>query len=268
MFNHRTDPRYRRLRALLQSGELGPVRRVAWTVTDWFRTDAYYASGGWRASWAGEGGGVLLNQCPHNLDLWWWLFGQPSRVRAFCALGRYHPIEVEDDVSAFFEYADGTTGTFVTSTGEAPGTNRLEVAAERGRVVLEGGQLSYWRNETASSEFCRTSQAGFARPEAWEVRLPEARGAGGQHNEIIANFVAAILDGSPLLAPAAEGLHSVELANAMIYSSLQQQTVELPLDPAVYEARLQELIATSKYVKTAPKSNASVASDFGQSFSR
>ena len=267
MFNQRTDPRYRRLRGLLRSGELGAVRRVQWTVTDWFRPHAYYASGGWRASWAGEGGGVLLNQCPHNLDLWWWLFGQPSSVRAFCALGRFHPIEVEDEVSAFFAYPDGTTGVFVTSTGEAPGTNRLEVAAERGRVVLEGGALSYWRNAEATSEFSRRTTGAFARPEAWEVRLPTDEGPGGQHQEILANFVAAIREGTPLLAPAAEGLHSVELANAMILSSLQQQTVQLPLDAGAYEAKLNDLIATSTYVK--PVVTASVAaSDFSQSFGR
>ncbi len=267
MFNQRTDPRYRRLRALLQSGELGAVRRVQWTVTDWFRSHAYYASGGWRASWAGEGGGVLLNQCPHNLDLWWWLFGQPASVRAFCGLGRYHPIEVEDDVSAFLAYPDGTTGVFITSTGEAPGTNRLEIAAEHGRVVLEAGALSYWRNEQATGDFSRTTSGSFARPEAWEVRLPTPTGPGGQHNEILANFVAAITEGKPLLAPATEGIHSVELANAMIYSSLLQQTVSLPLDSVAYEAKLNELIATSTYVKPAP-TTAAVATDFSQSFGR
>ncbi len=267
MFNQRTDPRYQRLRALLQSGELGPVRRVQWTVTDWFRPHAYYASGGWRASWAGEGGGVLLNQCPHNLDLWWWLFGQPQSVRAFCALGRHHPIEVEDEVSAFLAYADGTTGVFITSTGESPGTNRLEIAAERGRVVLEGGSISYWRNAEATSEFSRRTTGTFARPEAWEVKLPAEEGGGGQHQEILANFAAAITQGTPLLAPAAEGIHSVELANAMIYSSLLDQTVRLPLDAAAYEAKLNELIANSTHVKPA-RNGTAVASDFSQSFAR
>ena len=267
MFNQRTDPRYRRLRALLQSGELGAVRRIAWTVTDWFRTHAYYQSGGWRATWAGEGGGVLLNQCPHNLDLWWWLFGQPAKVRAFCGLGRRHPIEVEDEVSAYLEYTDGTTGVFVTSTGEAPGVNRLEVAAERGRVVLEAGTLSYWRNSEPASEFSRQSLQGFARPETWEVRLPADGGAGGQHNEILANFVAAIREGTPLLAPGAEGLHSVELANAMILSSMREKTVSLPMDADEYSRLLDELIATSTYVKPAPTTTAP-ATDFSQSFGR
>ena len=268
MFNQRTDPRYRRLRALLESGELGSVRRIAWTVTDWFRTHAYYASGGWRASWAGEGGGVLLNQCPHNLDLWWWLFGAPARVRAFCALGRHHPIEVEDEVSAFLEYDDGATGTFITSTGEAPGTNRLEVAAERGRVVLENGEFTYWRNAQGSTEFSRTTPHAFARPEAWEVRLPANKdGVGGQHNEILANFAATILRGTPLLAPGAEGIHSVELANAMLLSSFRQETIRLPLDALAYEQKLRELVATSTYVKPAPQV-AAPAGDFSQSFAR
>ena len=267
MFNQRTDPRYRRLRALLQSGELGAVRRVAWTVTDWFRPHAYYASGGWRATWAGEGGGVLLNQCPHNLDLWWWLFGQPSHVRAFCGFGRHHPIEVEDEVSAFLSYPDGTTGTFVASTGEAPGTNRLEVAAEGGRVVLEAGALSYWRNAEPTTTFSRRTLQPFAKPEAWEVKLPQTSEPGGQHNAVLANFAAAIRTGAPLLAPAAEGLHSVELANAMIYSALQQETVTLPMDAAAYEAKLNELIATSTHVKPTATTPV-VAADFSQSFVR
>ena len=123
------------------------LRRINWIITNWFRTAAYYASGGWRATWAGEGGGVLLNQCPHNLDLWQWLFGLPSKVRAHCQVGRYHNIEVEDDVTAFLEYPDGTTGVFITSTGEAPGTNRLEVTGERGRVVIENDRFLFTRTE-------------------------------------------------------------------------------------------------------------------------
>ena len=152
MFNQRTDPYYLKLRELIGNGELGTIRRINWIITNWFRTAAYYSSGGWRATWAGEGGGVLLNQCPHQLDLWHWLFGMPRKVRAFCHIGRYHDIEVEDDVTAYFEYDNGTTGVFITSTGEAPGTDRLEVTAERGRVVIENNRFLYTRNEYSDVE--------------------------------------------------------------------------------------------------------------------
>jgi predicted dehydrogenase len=265
MFNQRTDPFYRRIRAMVHGGELGEVRRVNWTITNWFRTEAYYASGGWRATWAGEGGGVLLNQSPHNLDLFQWIFGMPARVRAFCALGRYHDIEVEDDVTAYLEFPNGTTAVFITSTGEAPGTNRLEIAAERGRLVCEDDTLTFLRNEVATSEFSRTCPTRFDVPPRTEIKIPVA-GHGGQHVEILQNFVDAILDGVPLIAPAAEAIHSVELANAMLYSSLTKQTVELPLDAAAYEQTLKGLVANSSTAKQEVRHPGVV--DFGKSFNR
>jgi predicted dehydrogenase len=249
MFNQRTDPLYAKLRAMIRGGELGALRRIQWTVTDWFRSQAYYRSGGWRATWAGEGGGVLLNQCPHNLDLWQWLFGMPDRVRAFASVGRYHDIEVEDDVTAWFGYRDGTTGVFIASTGEAPGTNRLEVVAEQGRVVIEGGKLAFTRNEIAMSEFSRTTATQFEPPPRAEIVIP-IEGTATQHAGIMTNFVDAILDGAPLLAPAEEGIRSVELANAMLLSAFEDETITLPLDGARYEAWLRGKIAESEAKKT------------------
>jgi predicted dehydrogenase len=263
MFNQRTDPFYAKLRDLIRTGELGVLRRIQWTVTNWFRSEAYYNSGGWRATWAGEGGGVLLNQCPHNLDLWQWLFGMPDSVRAFATLGRYHAIEVEDDVTAYLQYDNGTTGVFITSTGEAPGTNRLEVAAERGRIVLENDRLTFTRNEIPTSEFSRTTRERFAAPPTWQVEIP-IQGRGRQHAGILINFVEAILDGAPLLAPGTEGIHSVELANAMLLSAFEGETVSLPLDGVRYEKWLRLQMAKSK-VKTGVASTAP-ASDFGKSF--
>lgn len=245
MFNQRTDPMYRRLKKLIDDGELGALVRVNWIITNWFRTHQYYASGSWRATWAGEGGGVLLNQCPHQLDLLQWLCGMPSRVRAFCRLGGKHPIEVEDEVTAYLEYANGATGVFVTSTGEAPGTNRLEIAGDRGRVVAENGRLHFTRNEVPAAEFCRTSRDLFASPAVWNCELP-VHGSGGQHVEIIQNFVNSILDSVPLIAPAPEGIRSVELANAVLFSSLRERTVDLPLDGAQYEKTLKGLIRNSR----------------------
>lgn len=249
MFNQRTDPRYRKVRDLVRSGELGEIRRASWTITDWFRTAAYYASGGWRATWGGEGGGVLLNQCPHNLDLYQWILGMPARVTAHIGLGRFHEIEVEDQVTAFLEHPNGATAVFTTTTGEAPGTNRLEIAGDRGKVVVEDGKIVFYRTRGSVQEFLDTDPGSFSTPEVWRCEVPPAPGGGGQHVEILRNFADAILDGTPLIAPAEEGIASVELANAMILSGLQKRTVELPLDAAEYEGVLQGLITDSRHVK-------------------
>jgi predicted dehydrogenase len=264
VLNQRTDPFFLKIRDLVQTGELGEIRRVNWTVTNWFRTEAYYSSSDWRATWRGEGGGVLLNQCLHNLDLLQWIFGMPSRVRAFASLGRYHDIEVEDDVTAYFELPNRATGVLITSTGEAPGTNRLEVAGERGRLVYENDELRFTRNEISMSEFSRASRLGFTAPPTWDVLIPLS-GHGGQHNEILKNFADAILDAASLIAPAREGIRSVELANAILYSALENETIELPLDGAVYQSKLGELIRHSTHTKSVVKSK---ATDFSKSFVR
>lgn len=249
MFNQRTDPSYQKLRELIQNGELGEIQRINWIITDWYRTEHYYSSGGWRATWGGEGGGVLLNQSPHNLDLLQWLFGMPSKITANCQFGRFHNIEVEDAVTALLEYPNGATGVFITTTGEAPGTNRLEVAADHGKVVIENGTFKYTRNEQRVPEHLKTCPTGFDKPKVWNVEIPIKGGTGEQHNGILKNFTNAILHGEKLLAPAAEGIHSVELANAMIYSGFEKKPVDMPLDGTLYEAMLKEKIANSTYVK-------------------
>ena len=267
MFNQRTDPSYIKLRQLIQDGSLGTLRRINWIITNWFRTQFYYNNGGWRATWAGEGGGVLLNQCPHQLDLWQWLFGMPKKVRAFCHIGRYHDIEVEDDVTAYMEYESGATGVFLTSTGEAPGTNRLEVVGDQGKVVIENGTLQFTRNEASMSEFCKTNLSRFDQPSIWNVNIPVSGGCGPQHKGILLNFTAAILDGAELAAPAPEGIHSVELANAMLMSSFEDRTIDLPVDAVAYEKLLKAKIATSSYVKKSSVGNAG-GDDFEKSFRR
>ncbi|MCC5805363.1 MAG: Gfo/Idh/MocA family oxidoreductase [Opitutales bacterium] len=262
MFNQRTDPHYIKLRSLIQEGELGEIRRVVWTITNWFRTYSYYASGGWRATWKGEGGGVLLNQCPHQLDLWQWLFGMPKSLRAFCGIGRYHEIEVEDDVTCYMEYENGCKGVFITTTGEAPGTNRLEITGERGKVVVEPSEhagIRFTRNEVPMTEWSKQTEGGFTRPPTWNVEIPVSGGHGPQHVGILKNFANAILKGEELIAPASEGIRSVELGNAMLHSGFTDATVEFPLDGAAYEKRLKELIANSKFEK---KVEEKIASDF------
>ena len=264
MFQLRTEPRYMKIRKLIQDGELGPIVRTNWIITDWFRTEAYYASGGWRATWKGEGGGVLLNQCLHQLDMLQWLCGMPVRVRGFCQLGRFHNIEVEDNVTIYLEWPNGATGVFVSSTGESPGTNRFEICGTRGKVVLENNKLTFIRNDADMIDFSKTAKTAFARPEIWNVDIP-FENTPAQHATLMQNFVDAILDGTPLLVPGEEGIHSVELANVMLYSSLVNQTIELPMDSAAFEKKLNELIASSKFKKTVRQI---AGDDFTKSFTR
>ncbi len=244
MLNQRTDPRYLRIRKMIQDGELGPLQRITWIITNWFRPQAYYDSGGWRGTWTGEGGGVLMNQCPHQLDLLQWLGGMPSAVRAWCQFGKRHRIEVEDEVTAYLEYPNGATGVFVTGTGEAPGVNRLEVAGDLGRITLDGDRFEWVRNDVSAAEFLRTSKDKFTAPPS-HVEALAVDGPGGQHAGIMQNFVDAILDGAPLIAPGPEGLASVELANAMLLSSVRDRTVRLPLEAAEVKTMLDELIANA-----------------------
>ena len=268
MFNQRTNPVFRKLKDLIDSGETGAVRRIAWQLTDWFRTEFYYASGGWRATWKGEGGGVLLNQCPHNLDLFWWLFGKPDQVTGFCNFGRYHQIEVEDDVTAYFRWNDGKNALFVTSTGESPGVNRLEVACENGLLTVEGNaKLTFRRNRTPVSEFSDKALEAFGAPEVWDVGVPVDSGAGGQHIEILQNFTDAILHDAELISPAPEGLHSIELANATLLSAWENQTVDLPMDAEKYEKELLHRGDTSTFEKRKLDPNLkTTAADFAKSY--
>ncbi|MBC2603139.1 Gfo/Idh/MocA family protein [Puniceicoccus vermicola] len=264
MFNQRTDFRYQKARELIQSGELGEIRRLNWIITDWFRTEHYYKSGGWRATWGGEGGGVLLNQCPHQLDLWQWLFGMPSRVTARCQIGRFHDIEVEDSVTALLEYDSGVQGVFITTTGEAPGVNRLEIVGDRGRLEISGGDtLKYHRNEVPAQKHLGESKTGFEKPSTWDVSIP-TEGGGEQHVGILKNFVGAITGKEKLIAPAIEGIHSVELANAMLLSGFTDKPVQVPIDSAAYAAELKSRIENSTFVKKTVE--AGEASDFSKSF--
>ena len=262
MFQLRVEPRYEKIRALIRNGDLGEITRVNWVNTDWFRGEAYYASSAWRATWKGEGGGVLLNQCLHNLDVLQWLLGMPARVRGFCQLGRFHQIEVEDNVTAYLEWPNQATGVFVSSTGEAPGANRFEIVGTRGTLVLENGKLMLTRNAADMIEFSRTAKTGFSKPDATTEEVPFPNAA-APHAALMQNFVNAILNGATLIAPGTDGIHSVELANAIVYSSLLKDTVELPMNSAAWEKKLNQLIAESKLEKKVMKVE---ASDFASSF--
>ena len=259
MFMQRTWGHWRKIKSMIAGGELGQLIRCSWLITDWFRTQSYYDSGGWRATWRGEGGGVLMNQCPHNLDLYQWIVGMPARAQGFVSFGKHHQIEVEDEVTAYFEHENGMVGHFITTTGESPGTNRLEIAGENGKLVYDAsspgergsvgggaksnGELLFYRNEWSSIKQIRESEAGFeAVPNRREVIAYEPKTTHG-HELIIENFADAILHGADLIAPADEGLNSVAINNAIILSAHKRQMVELPFDGDEFAALLEQYIA-------------------------
>ncbi|CAM3523643.1 Gfo/Idh/MocA family oxidoreductase [Paenibacillus lupini] len=261
MFNQRTNPMYRKMHELVQGGELGAIKRVNWIITDWYRSQAYYDSGSWRATWAGEGGGVLINQCPHNIDLLQWICGMPQKVRAFCHEGKWHHIEVEDDVTAYMEFANGATGVFVTTTADLPGTNRLEITLEMGKLVCEHDTLTLHKLSQNEREYCFESKDGFSRPDV-EVSVVPAVGDNSQHLGVIASFAKAVLDGEPLIAGGEEGIRSLQLSNAMHLSSWLGETIELPVPEELYLEQLNKRIAASKRKETNPVSF-SLAGSFG-----
>ena len=262
MFQLRVEPRYQKIREIVQSGELGDLMRVLWIMTDWFRSEIYFQSGGWRATWKGEGGGVLLNQCLHQLDAMQWITGMPSRVSSQVGIGKWHDIEVEDDVTCYMEFPNGATGAFITSSGETPGSNRFEIAGTKGRLILENNKLTLTRNAVPSDQWSKTSKIGFQQPETTveEIQIP---GADAPHAKLMTNFVNAILDGEALIAPGTEGLRSVELANVMVYSGLLGQAVDLPMDSAAWEDKLNELITNSTHEKKTVEVS---SEDFAASF--
>ncbi len=240
MFNQRTNPLFAKARDIVKSGQLGELKRTVWIITNWFRTQSYYDSGSWRATWSGEGGGVLLNQAPHNLDLWQWICGMPESVTAFCDVAKYHHIEVEDDVTIFTRYANGATGVFMTSTGEYPGTNRLEISGDLGKIVLENGFLKWYRLKQSASEVIAESSQSFAQIDYDYEEIsqdePEA-----SHRGILQNFANAILDGEELIAPGTDGIYELTLSNAAYLSQWQgNSTVALPFDNALFDRLLAQ----------------------------
>ena len=245
MFNQRTNCVYRKMKEIVASGALGQIRRVNWLITSWFRSQSYYDSGSWRATWAGEGGGVLLNQCPHNLDLLQWICGMPVRVRAFVHNGKWHDIEVEDDVTAYMEFENGATGTFITSTGDTPGDNRFEITLDGGTLICDGKALTLEKLKTPIPQFMREYKAGFGRPDC-EVMPVETDGLNLQTAGVLNAFAAHILRGEPLVAEGAEGINGLTLSNAMHLSAWTDQMISLPLDEDLFLTELNKRRAVSR----------------------
>ena len=250
MYNQRTNPMYQKIRRMVQNGELGHIKRISWIITDWYRSQSYHNSGFWRSTWKTEGGGALINQNPHQLDLWQWMFGMPDRITAFVSFGKYYDIEVEDDVTAYFEYDNGTTGTYITSTGEAPGTNRLEIACDMGKIVVENGQMIFYRNTVSEREFNKINTSLFGKPECWKCEIPVS-GSGEQHVGILKNYTNALIKGTELLAPGEEGINGLTISNSIHYSAWTGKTVDVKNFPhEEFYNLLQEKIKNSTVDKS------------------
>ena len=251
MFNQRTNNVYRKMREIVQSGTYGEIRRVNWLITNWYRPQAYYDSGAWRATWAGEGGGVLLNQCPHNLDLWQWICGMPVKVSTHMHFGKWHDIEVEDDVTTYVEYANGATGTFITTTGDGCGTNRLEIQLDRGKLIAENDVLTVIEFEMAESEFTKVNKIPFGsiKTHKVDVELPPQ---GRQHIDVLNAWADAILRDGDMIAHGSEGINGLTISNAMHLSAFLGRDVELPFDEDLFYDELMKRVATSRHKAASP----------------
>ena len=250
MYNQRTNPVYQKLRDMINRGELGHIKRITWIITDWYRPQAYHDSSTWRSTWKTEGGGALINQNPHQLDLWQWLFGMPDRIYAKASFGKYYNIEVEDDVMAFLEYDNGTTGEYITSTGEAPGTNRLEVACDMGKIVIEDNSIIFHRNVISEREHNKINKEIFKKPECWKCEIPADFSGGEQHVGILKNFTNAIEKGTELLARGEEGINGLTISNAIHLSAWTGKTVDVKnFNDEEFYSLLQDKIKNSTVVK-------------------
>ena len=246
MMNQRTNCIYRKMREIVKSGELGAIKRTNWLITNWYRAQAYYDSGDWRATWSGEGGGGLLNQCPHNLDLWQWICGMPKKVHAHLHFGKWHDIEVEDDVTAYVEYENGATGVFITTTGDAPGTNRFEISMEKGKLVAEDNRLTMWKSEISEPEFSATNKNPFGQPKFQKTEV-ETDGENPQHKGVMNAFASAILHGTSLVAEGIEGINGLSISNAMHLSAWTGKTISIDdFDHDGYYEELMKRVATSR----------------------
>lgn len=256
MFNQRTNPLYQKVKEILDAGTIGELRRVTWIITSWWRTQKYYDSSAWRATWAGEGGGVLVNQAPHQLDLLQWLCGMPSLMEAHLKYGSHRDITVEDDVTAYFEYPNGATGTFITCTHDALGTDRLEIHGDNGKIIITDSKCvtvkkmdkpeDVWNHELDFRQMLALvkgqtqqklyTEETFECPENWDQ----------QHIDVLINFTNAIAKGEELIAPGAEGIKAVEIANAMFLSDWLGHAVMIPVDDELFYEKLQEKVQEEK----------------------
>ena len=262
MFNMRTNHLYRKMHELVHSGKYGRIRRVNWLITNWYRPQAYYDSGDWRGTWSGEGGGVLLNQCPHQLDLWQWICGLPKSVHAHMKFGQWHDVEIEDDVTAYMEYENGATGVFITCTGDGCGSNRFEVQMDGAKLVVENDKLTVWEFEMSEPEFTKINTIPFGKVEVKEFQ-PETDGEDPKHVGVINAWGGAILRGEPLVAEGWEGINGLMLSNAMHLSAWLGKEVTLPIDEDLFYEELMKRVATSRRKTTGKTVFADTSKSYG-----
>lgn len=262
MLNQRTDPLFVAMKEQVDSGRLGAIQRTHWTMTNWFRPEVYFQVSDWRATWRGEGGGLLVNQCIHNLDIFQWICGLPVSVQGFCSFGKYHDIEVEDEATAYLRYSNGASGVFVGSTGEAPGINRFDIVGDGGTLSFDGDRLQLITNSESTSAFSKATRDMFGMPAGTTQDITPDRQV-NQHARVIQNFVDAIREQTPLIAPAEQGLRSLALANAILLSSWENKAVDLPLDSVHYQQALDQRIAQSSLRQ---KADIEVSIDMAKSY--
>ncbi|WP_018931249.1 Gfo/Idh/MocA family protein [Gracilibacillus lacisalsi] len=251
MFNQRTNPLYQKVKEIIDNREIGNIRRTNWIITTWWRPQGYYDAGSWRATWDGEGGGVLVNQAPHQIDLLQWICGMPEKVYTKAQYGYQRNIPVEDDVVTILDYGNGATGVFITCTHDVMGTDRLEIHGDQGKIIVDDSKkVTIKRLNKSEKEMSDT----MSMQEVSKLFQGEGPGAiyqeevlifdsvwGGQHIAVLENFAANILDGTPLIAPGSDGIHGVELANAMHLSSWLNKEITLPIDENQYLEELNKL---------------------------
>jgi predicted dehydrogenase len=253
MFNQRNNPLYIRLKEIVDNGEIGTILRSNWIITNWWRPQGYYDQSAWRATWGGEGGGVLVNQAPHQLDLWQWICGVPQSVYSKVAYGFRRNIAVEDEVTALADFGNGVTGVFVTATHDLIGTDRFEILGDQGKIVVENSKtatvsrLKKPERELSESmdmnDVMKLFMGQLDTDELYTQETIEFESAwGAQHAGVLENFAANILDGTPLLAPGSDGIKGVRLANAIHLSSWTGKEVSLDFDEDEFLAALNERI--------------------------
>ena len=257
MFNQRSNELYQKVKQVIDQGEIGNIRRTNWLITSWWRPQSYYDQSAWRATWEGEGGGVLVNQAPHQLDLLQWICGMPKSVYSRVKYGYQRDITVEDEVTTLMDYENGATGVFITCTHDVIGTDRLEIVGDKGKIIVEKSkkvvikrlhQSEPEMNATMGMDDIQEIFNGQELSDIYSEEVLEYESKwGAQHIAVMENFAANILDGTPLLAPGSDGIHGVTLANAILLSSWLKKEVELPFDEDLYVSELNKRIEEEKH---------------------
>lgn len=244
LFNQRMDPVFMRIKQIIQSGTLGTLKRCVWEVTDWYRPQKYYDLGGWRSNWEGEGGGVLINQCVHNIDMLYYLFGYPQRIQSLIGYGAYHDTEVDDSVIANLIFENSFLCTFISSTGETPGTNRFELSGSKGKLIMDDfSKLKFTINEVDEAEYAINAHTPpnkikFGKPKTLYYEEPFNERV-DLHMMCIQNFIDAMSNGKEPVAGFGDGVACVEIVNGMYYADWVNSTVDLPVDEEVFCELLQ-----------------------------